>query len=204
MAPRLSAVLFDAFGTLCKAPPIGELLPWHRMMTARERRQIRDDWMRGRVGWSDLAAVGDTGRAPPESVLEYQAAAITARTELFSNVRPVLSALKGRGVPMAVVSNLPAPYGPPVRRCLEDFMAGFAFSYEVGALKPERALFDAGLAMVGARAEQTLMVGDSPHADIEGAAELGMKTLLVDQRSQSPARAKRLEAVLDALAQHCM
>ncbi|MES1934004.1 haloacid dehalogenase-like hydrolase family protein [Salinisphaera shabanensis T35B1] len=200
MTTRPSAVLFDAFGTLCKAPPVSELLPWHRMMPAKERRRIRDEWMRGRVGWPDLIAIGDPGRAPPEAVLEYQAAAITARTELFSNVRRILDVLKRRGVPMAVVSNLPAPYGPAVRRCLEDLMAGFAFSYEVGALKPERALFDAGLAMVGARAEQTLMVGDSPHADIDGAAALGMKTRLVDQRSESPPATKRLETVLDALA----
>lgn len=200
MAPRVSAVLFDAFGTLCEAPPISALLPWHRMMPAPERRQVRDEWMRGTIGWSDLVAVGDSDRAPPEAVLEYQAAALTAQTDLFANVRSVLDALKRRGVPMAVVSNLPAPYGPPVRRCLEDYIAGFAFSYELGALKPERALFDAGLALVGARPECTLMVGDSRHADIEGAASIGMKTLLVDQRSDSPAPSLRFETVLDALA----
>lgn len=199
MPPRLSAILFDAFGTLCEAPPISALLPWHQWLPASERRQLRDEWMRGTLGWSNLVAVGDTDRAPPQAVLENQAAAIAGRTNLFANVRPVLDELARRRVPMAVVSNLPAPYGPPVRRCLEGYMTGFAFSYEQGALKPERPLFDAGLAMVGARAERTLMIGDSRHADIDGAAAIGMKTLLVDQRSNSPPPSKRFGTVLHAL-----
>lgn len=199
MAARVSAVLFDAFGTLCAAPPISALLPWHKWLPAPERRQIRDNWMRGTIGWSELVAVGDNDRAPPEAVFKYQAAALTAQTDLFANVRPVLDELKRRGVPMAVVSNLPAPYGPPVRRCLEGVMVGFAFSYELGALKPERALFDAGLVLVDASPERTLMVGDSRHADIDGAAAIGMQTLLVDQRSGSPAFTTRFETVLDAL-----
>ncbi|MCY3780726.1 MAG: HAD-IIA family hydrolase [Chloroflexi bacterium] len=45
--------------------------------------------------------------------------------------------------------------------------------------KPERGMFDAALRQLGARAEETLMIGDRIGTDIAGAGSLGIKTALV-------------------------
>ena len=43
--------------------------------------------------------------------------------------------------------------------------------------KPEPAMFQAALALGGACAERSLMIGDNPATDIEGARRLGMQTI---------------------------
>lgn len=45
--------------------------------------------------------------------------------------------------------------------------------------KPERGMFDAALSQLGARPEETLMIGDRIGTDIAGAQALGIKTALV-------------------------
>lgn len=45
--------------------------------------------------------------------------------------------------------------------------------------KPERGMFDAALRQLGARPEETLMIGDRIGTDIAGAQALGIKTALV-------------------------
>ncbi len=48
---------------------------------------------------------------------------------------------------------------------------------EAGAAKPDAAIFHCALDKIGARAQQTVHVGDDPVRDIAGAAALGMKTV---------------------------
>ena len=47
-------------------------------------------------------------------------------------------------------------------------------SNEVGATKPDPAIFEAGLERIGVSAEETVMVGDSLARDMRGALALGM------------------------------
>jgi putative hydrolase of the HAD superfamily len=52
-------------------------------------------------------------------------------------------------------------------------------SGERGTRKPARALFEAGLAAIGATPERTLFVGDDEQRDIRGARAAGMRACLV-------------------------
>ena len=50
-------------------------------------------------------------------------------------------------------------------------------SEEAGAEKPAARIFEIALEQAGARAEETVMIGDDPETDIAGAAAFGMRTI---------------------------
>ncbi|MES1938565.1 HAD family hydrolase [Salinisphaera hydrothermalis] len=179
----VQAIAFDVFGTLCEADPMGDLLRWQRGLPATERRRLRDDWMCGRIGFAELTQYGETAAAPPVEVLEYQAQASASTTRLLASAEPVLEELKCRGYPMACVSNLAPPFGPPVRQVLAPWIEHYVFSYEVGARKPDPSLFDAVCEALKLSPQRVLMVGDSPRSDIDGASAFGMPSMLVNQKN---------------------
>jgi putative hydrolase of the HAD superfamily len=55
----------------------------------------------------------------------------------------------------------------------------YASEWGTGRGKPERAVFDVALAKIGARAPETVFVGDDPRCDVCGAREAGLKTILL-------------------------
>lgn len=58
-------------------------------------------------------------------------------------------------------------------------------SEEVGSAKPHPAIFQHALDLVGAKPHQAVMVGDSLHADIGGAAALGIGTIWINPHGWS-------------------
>jgi len=100
--------------------------------------------------------------------------------ELYDDVAPVLRDLAARGVKVGLISNS--------HRSLAAFQEHFELhglitaalsSSEHGFLKPHPSIFQAALALVGARANESVMVGDSLPHDIEGARRVGMRGVLV-------------------------
>ena len=85
-------------------------------------------------------------------------------------------------------------------------------SGELGAEKPDPAIFREALRLGGARAAETVYVGDSPHLDVVGARSVGIRTVWVNAGGDAwPAdlgappdavvrHVGELEGVLDALA----
>lgn len=115
----------------------------------------------------------------------------------YPDALPVLSELRRRGVPVAVVSNV----GFDLRAVfaghgLHDLVSAYALSYEVGVMKPAPEIFLAACRALGVAPEQALMVGDNPRAD-GGAVDLGIRTLLLPYSPPGPAHG--LAAVLDLL-----
>lgn len=95
----------------------------------------------------------------------------------YPDTAAVLDGLRGRGVKTAVVSNIAFDLRPAfdgVGRVDE-----FVLSFEVGAVKPDPAIFQAALDRLGVPADRALMVGDSDEAD-GGARALGCAFALVD------------------------
>ena len=60
-------------------------------------------------------------------------------------------------------------------------------SAELGAAKPERAIFEHALALAGVGAERAWHVGDDLRDDVEGARAAGIRAVLL-ARGGSPAR----------------
>jgi putative hydrolase of the HAD superfamily len=102
---------------------------------------------------------------------------------LYDDVPGALRTLRERGVRLGLISNS--------HRCLASFQQHFELhgliaaaisSSEHGYMKPHPSIFEAALKLVGARAEESIMVGDSYAHDIAGAQRVGIRGVLV-QRS---------------------
>jgi HAD superfamily hydrolase (TIGR01509 family) len=83
---------------------------------------------------------------------------------------------------------------------LADHLDYLVSSFDIGARKPHRALFDSAIERVGCSFHECVMVGDSESNDVEPAAQLGMRTIRVTM--QCPVKGKsRADAVADSLDQ---
>lgn len=139
-------------------------------------RDLHDDVWRERFGilysatddrWPGLGARIYELMHAPDQWIPYPAAADT------------LGALANAKTTVVVVSNT----GWDIRSVFAHHrMSGlvdhFVLSYEVGAVKPQPAIFRAALEWVNAEATQAIMVGDDPIADV-GAQRCGIRTLLL-------------------------
>ena len=70
---------------------------------------------------------------------------------------------------------------------LAPLVDGAVASAELGAAKPDPAIFARGLELAGAAPEEAWHVGDSPEADVEGARAAGVTPVLV-ARDGAPRR----------------
>jgi HAD superfamily hydrolase (TIGR01509 family) len=113
---------------------------------------------------------------------------------LYADALPVLRALRAAGVRVALVSNIGFDLRPMATGLgIADLVDAYALSYEVGACKPEPAIFRAALDRLGATPEEALMVGDT--AADAGAAAIGCRCLILPP--DPPAAMHGLHAVLD-------
>jgi len=101
--------------------------------------------------------------------------------ELFADVLPTLQWLKERGYRLGAVTNR-GYSGPRFHEemrdlGLTDLFESTVVSCEIGYMKPHPRIFQYALKSLGAAAEETAMVGDSLHADVEGAKTLGMTAI---------------------------
>jgi HAD superfamily hydrolase (TIGR01509 family) len=98
----------------------------------------------------------------------------------YPDTADVLAGLHRRGIKTAVVSNIAFDVRPAFQSIgAADFVDEFVLSFEVGAVKPDPAIFQTALTRIGVAAKDAVMVGDSEEAD-GGARALGCGFLLVD------------------------
>ena len=101
---------------------------------------------------------------------------------VFPEVPEVLTALHGRSLRLAVVSNFDSRLSPLLDALdLAPFFEAVVCSGAVGAAKPDGAIFAHALAALGVDASEALHVGDSRVADYDGARAAGIEALLVDR-----------------------
>lgn len=83
------------------------------------------------------------------------------------------------GLRIALLSNAPPPYSAPgggARWGMDGLFDVQVFSYQVGALKPDRRMFDRVLAALSLAASEALFVDDAL-ANVEGARLVGMEAV---------------------------
>lgn len=102
---------------------------------------------------------------------------------LFDDVLPCLAALRERSVRLGVITNND---GPHQRRKLAmvglgDVFDVVAISGEVGAGKPDAAIFTHACAALGVRPEEALHIGDRLDADALGAVGAGLRGVWLDR-----------------------
>jgi FMN phosphatase YigB (HAD superfamily) len=98
----------------------------------------------------------------------------------YPDTAGVLKGLSQQGIKTAVVSNISFDLRPAFQAIgVADFIDAFVLSFEVGAVKPDAAIFDIALSRLGVAAEHAVMIGDSEEAD-GGARAVGCGFGLVD------------------------
>nr|ADI19365.1 predicted hydrolase (had superfamily) [uncultured Chloroflexi bacterium HF0500_03M05] len=100
----------------------------------------------------------------------------------FDDVAPTLKQLKSRGLTLGLISNIDRDSTELAESLgLTAYLDLHVTSIEVGANKPDPAIFHAALTKAKARSEETVHVGDQPKSDIEGALTAGIRPVLLDR-----------------------
>jgi HAD superfamily hydrolase (TIGR01493 family) len=115
--------------------------------------------------------------------------------DAYPDTIETLELLRSRGIPAAVVSNIGWDLRTVFKHFgVDDLIAGYVLSYEVGLNKPDPAIFELACELVGHAPADVLMVGDNAAAD-GGATAIGCSFQLVEH---APVIA-RPRALLDAV-----
>ncbi len=102
---------------------------------------------------------------------------------VYPDARETLAALSERGIKLAVVSNFDSRLITILRGLgLAAWFDGIFVSSSAGYAKPDRRIFDFVLNARQLAPENVLHIGDSITNDVHGAANAGIKGILVDRK----------------------
>jgi putative hydrolase of the HAD superfamily len=111
--------------------------------------------------------------------------------DLYEDVLPTLTDLRGRGLKLGLVSN--------TARDLDAFVTHHALDVDAalssrthGKVKPHESIFRAVLERLEVEPSAAAMVGDSPDDDVAGARSLGIRAFLLDRDERYPDHPERL------------
>lgn len=118
--------------------------------------------------------------------------------QLFDDALASLRRLRRRGCRLGIISNCSWQGGEVVRALgLDREVDAVVLSFEVGAQKPQPAMFAAALERLPATPFETVLVDDLAR-NLDAARELGVQTLLLDRRLEgTDADHRRLGALLE-------
>jgi putative hydrolase of the HAD superfamily len=187
---------------------LGAARRWFWSDPERHRRE-RIDMMRA---WTSIAAhalercgATDAGRAAA-AVAEDFATRRRATMPLFPEARDVLSALRARGLPLALVTNGDAreQRAKIERHALAPFFDAILIEGEMGVGKPEAVVYRRALDALGVQAgPEVWMVGDHLEFDVAGSQRAGLRAAWIDRPGAGlpPGAAARPDRILRTLAQ---
>lgn len=208
---KYKAVFFDVGGTLIQAyPSVGDIYARYAREfgfegTAEDlNRQFHHEWksagglesLGSESGpqeemrfWYNLVfnvfvPFGGVSNFDEYFAILYHAFTAKKNWRVFEDVAEsgILEKLKRRGVILGVVSNWDSRLEQIL--CNLELAHYFDFilvSTVVGAAKPDKKIFNEALRQSRVAAEEACHIGDEPHADFQGARNLGIKPILVDR-----------------------
>jgi HAD superfamily hydrolase (TIGR01549 family) len=212
------AVLFDVDFTLCRPGPELSAERYARIASrhgvtldpalyeqAREAavlnlkrhpELLHDDSIWHRFTEDIFTGMGGPDEIAAECATEIERGwEVSENFELYEDALPVLEELRKAGLSIGLVSN--------GIRDLTEFVGHHRLDVDAivdsrshGRVKPHPTIFEAALELLGARAADTVMVGDSLEEDIEGARALGMRAILVDREERHAEVEDRLTDLL--------
>jgi putative hydrolase of the HAD superfamily len=109
----------------------------------------------------------------------------------YPDAAPALRSLRAAGCALVVVSNWDCSLRERLEQTgLAPLVDGAVASAEVGAAKPEPAIFERALELVGADAGRAWHAGDTEREDVAGARAAGIRPVLV-ARAEAPEASDR-------------
>ncbi|MFF2785732.1 HAD family hydrolase [Streptomyces sp. NPDC058049] len=164
-----------AYGAL-PGGPSPRHLPAH-LETLWDQRDLSAEQHRAAYGGLTRAA----GITDPELAQAlYDRHMAPAAWRPYPDTGPTLRALRRRGLPVAVVSNIGWDLRPVFRtHGLDELVDAYVLSFELGTQKPDPLIFRTACDRLGLAPADVLMVGDSREAD-GGARALGCPVHFVD------------------------
>ncbi len=102
-----------------------------------------------------------------------------AKSLTVHGARELLERARRLGYHVGVLSNgfSDVQYNKLKNSGLDRYVERVVLSEEVGYNKPDRRIFDCACQMVGATADDSIMVGDNPSTDIAGAVSAGWRAI---------------------------
>jgi putative hydrolase of the HAD superfamily len=159
------------------------------------------DW----AGLKDLrrrcAAVVQESLGTSLPLVDVEDALLAAvRFRAYPEVPAVLERLRAGGARLAVVSNWDVSLHDVLERtALRPLVDTVVISAELGAAKPDPAIFREALERLGARPSEAMHVGDSVEHDVAGARAAGLEAVLVARNGAEAPDGVRVVASLDGL-----
>ena len=190
----IRAVLLDALGTLVELEPpwvhLAEALgaqPDERLVGAvrAEMDYYREHSHEGR----DADSLAELRARCAEVLSQALGREVSVETMMsairfraFPDAAPALAELRALGLRLVCVSNWDVSLPEVLERCgLAGALDGVVTSAEVGARKPDPAIFAPALELAGCAAAEALYVGDTPAEDLAAARAAGVPGLLIDR-----------------------
>ena len=107
----------------------------------------------------------------------------------YPDAAPALRALRAAGCALVVVSNWDYSLHERLEQTgLAPLVDAAVASAELGAAKPDRAIFERALELAGAAPERAWHAGDSVREDVQGARAARIRAVLVARDEPPPAR----------------
>jgi HAD superfamily hydrolase (TIGR01549 family) len=181
--------------------PIGRGEAWSLWTAARDRSRTAEEFAKGRdldpvrhrECWLELWAELEA-RCPGIAAPLYEYETTGDGWTPYPDAEPVLRALRDRGLPLAVVSDVGWDLRPVfAQHRLGGYFATFVMSYQLGVTKPAAIMFHTACERLGVDPPEAMMVGDNFRND-GGAADAGLRTLLLPMVQSGSVRG--LDAVL--------
>ncbi|MGE5115376.1 MAG: HAD family hydrolase [Betaproteobacteria bacterium] len=210
MTARPKAILLDALGTLIGLEPptprlqAGLHARGYDVSAEQAKRAIRAeiryyrahlDEGRDTESLQDLrercaaAMEPELPGVPRAVILEALLAAL--RFFAYPDAVPALTALRASGIRLVVVSNWDFSLHERLSETgLTPLLDGAIASAEVGAAKPDPAIFARALELAGTTS--AWHVGDTPEVDLDGAQATGLPGILLDRTGAAPGALKTL------------
>ena len=200
---EIRAVVFDLFGTLVYEFPRADWDAWLETVAAvleADRDAFRGAWtataierQTGRLGdiEENIRTVAARAGAWPSDAQVTEAR--EARSEMYRRwfvPRPgaveVLADLRAAAYPIALIS-MCAPDTPGMWRSspLAGSVDVEVFSSEVALRKPEAAIYLRACEGLGVQGSECLYVGDGSYRELSGAAQVGMRAVLIRDPDES-------------------
>ena len=183
---NIKVVAFDVFGTLVKIgtrrSPYKKLMKWLRDDGRKPEFSDAATIMSINGGFEEIVA--HFGKQIPSQLLlelntdlkfELQ------RINLYEDTIFTLQKLSASRFKLALCSNCALPYGKIAYSLLPQFDV-YAWSYEVGTVKPDPKIYQYFMEQLNCQADEVLFIGDTYYADVEGPLSCGMHAKLINRK----------------------